>query len=188
MRGHAGLNRVRFAGRVHGRALGPGTYRISARTPNGRVVQRIILVIVSGGAPSRDELEAARASNVCAEGAQSNAGSSASSLASNPLSSSGEGASLPMPHAQASASSIAPPPAVGPSGVLASSIEQTARAIRPLFVLLLAAAILLLGLASLPQTAVPEPRVNDMLARHRLEIAGVGAAALVGTVLAFLLV
>jgi hypothetical protein len=89
---------------------------------------------------------------------------------------------------QASVSALPVP--TGPnvhSGVLASAVEKTAEAVRPLFVALLAAAILLLGVASLPQTAVAEPRVNDLLARHRLEIAGVGATALVGTVLAFLL-
>jgi hypothetical protein len=45
----------------------------------------------------------------------------------------------------------------------------------------------MLTLASLPGFAVPEPRVNEVLARHRLEIAGLGAAALVAVALAFLL-
>jgi hypothetical protein len=185
VRGHAGLNRVRFAGRIHGRQLGPGTYRISARTPNGRVVQRTILVIVAGGAPSRDELAAARASNAC-QGTTAG-GSAASALSPT---TGAVLASLPTPALQQQPSAAALPIPTGPnvhSGVLASAVEKTAEAVRPLFVALLAAAILLLGLASLPQTAFSEPRVNDMLARHRLEIAGVGAAALVGTVLAFLL-
>jgi hypothetical protein len=71
--------------------------------------------------------------------------------------------------------------------VLASSVEKTARAIRPLLVALLALAILLLGLASLPREAVPEPRMHFLLARHRVELAGLGAAALVAVALAFLL-
>jgi hypothetical protein len=158
VRGHAGLNRVRFAGRIHGRQLGPGTYRISARTHSGRVVQRAILVIVAGGAPSSDELAAARASNACQ-------GTTAAddSTASAPSRTTGAVlASQP----QASVSALPVP--TGPnvhSGVLASAVEKTAEAVRPLFVALLAAAILLLGVASLPQTAVAEPRVNDLLAR-----------------------
>jgi hypothetical protein len=34
---------------------------------------------------------------------------------------------------------------------------------------------------------VPEPRLNDLLVRHRVEIAGFGAAALVAVAVAFLL-
>jgi hypothetical protein len=72
------------------------------------------------------------------------------------------------------------------AGVLATSLERTARAIRPLLVALLALAILLLALASLPRVAVAEPRFNSMLARHRLEIAGLGAAALIAVAVTFL--
>jgi len=73
------------------------------------------------------------------------------------------------------------------TGVLATSIEKTARAIEPLLVALLAASILLLGLASLPREAMPGPRMHDALARHRLELAALGATALVVVALAFLL-
>jgi hypothetical protein len=66
-------------------------------------------------------------------------------------------------------------------------VQKTAHAVRPLLVALLALAILLLGVASLPRVAVPDPRLNDALSRHRLELAGLGAAALVGVALAFLL-
>jgi hypothetical protein len=72
------------------------------------------------------------------------------------------------------------------SGVLATSVEKTARAIEPLLVALLAASIVLLGLASLPREAVPGPRVHDALARHRLGLAALGTAALVAVALAFL--
>jgi hypothetical protein len=73
------------------------------------------------------------------------------------------------------------------SGVLASSVERTARVIRPVLVALLAFAILLLGVASLPGEAVPEARMHDLLARHRVELAGLGAATLVAVAVAFLL-
>ncbi len=66
-------------------------------------------------------------------------------------------------------------------------MEKTARAIRPLLIGLLAAAIVLLGLASVPGFAVPHARVNDLLARHRAELAGLGAVALISVVFTFLL-
>jgi hypothetical protein len=46
---------------------------------------------------------------------------------------------------------------------------------------------MLLGVASLPSEAVPEARMHDLLARHRVELAGLGAAALVAVAVAFLL-
>ena len=52
---------------------------------------------------------------------------------------------------------------------------------------MLALAIVMLGVASLPGPAVPDNRVNDALVRHRVEIAGLGVAALVAVALAFLL-
>jgi hypothetical protein len=78
-------------------------------------------------------------------------------------------------------------PSLHPGGVLGSSVEETARAIRPLLVGLLGVAILLLGIASLPRVATPESRAGDVLASHRTEIAGLGAVAFVAVVIAFLL-
>ncbi|MGB8003066.1 MAG: hypothetical protein WCF27_02275 [Gaiellaceae bacterium] len=66
-------------------------------------------------------------------------------------------------------------------------MEKAARTIRPLLVALLALAILLLGVASLPRMALPEARTSDLLARHRMEIAGLGAATFVAVVITFLL-
>jgi hypothetical protein len=97
---------------------------------------------------------------------------------------------------QALESSLTPglPSASGPGagtdthtgGVLASSVEKATRAVRPLLVTLLGVAILLLGLASLPQMAVPESRAGYLLVRHRVEIAGLGAAALLAVLITFL--
>ena len=193
--GHAGVNRVRFAGRVHGRQLTPGTYRVSARTARGRVVQRVVLVIVSGSAPTPEQLTAARAANVCKSGGAAAAaatsapstGASATNLAGatsvEPVSASDQQQDVE----SVSAGPFPAKPNVD-SGVLGTSVEETVRTIRPLLVALLAAAIVLLGLASVPPAAVGDRRVNDVLARHRLEIAGIGAAALVATAVAFLLV
>jgi hypothetical protein len=179
--GHAGLNRVRFAGVVHGRRLTPGTYRISIRSASGRVVRRVTLVVVGGSAPSRAELRSLRSANTCNGG-----GGTASTTTLTPLATQ----KLPGPPAapqQVAVDGLAPHGPNLHSGVLASSGEKTARAVRPLLVALLALAILLLGVASLPRVAVPEPQMHYLLARHRVELAGLGAAALVAVALAFLL-
>jgi hypothetical protein len=167
--GQAGLNRVRFAGVVHGRPLGPGTYRISIRTASGAVVGRVRLVVVAGSAPSPDELRSMRKANTCR----------GSTTAPSSFSTTAVTANLPSPPAQVAAAGFAPHVPDVHSGVLASNVERTARAIQPLLIALLAASILLLGLASLPPGAVSDPRMHYALARHRVEIAALGAAALV---------
>jgi hypothetical protein len=176
VQGHAGLNRVRFPGRGKHLQLRPGTYRISARTPAGRFLRRVTIVVVEGGTPSSSELSSARAANVC---------TSASSLAS--AGSTGESnASLSVGHPSASGA-----PAQGTNthsgGALGTTVAKAARALQPLLVALLAFAIALLGLASLPRMAFPESRTSDLLARHRIEIAGLGAAAFAAVVIGFLL-
>jgi len=179
--GHAGLNRVRFAGVVHGRRLAPGTYRISIRSASGRVVRQVTLVVVGGSAPSQAELRSLRSANAC-----KGSGATASTTALIPLATQ----KLPGPPTvsqQVAPEGLAPRGQNLHSGVLASTVEKAARAIRPLLVALLALAILLLGVASLPREAVPEPRMHYLLARHRVELAGLGAAALVAVALAFVL-
>jgi len=174
--GHAGLNRVRFAGRVHRRALPAGTYRISARIASGQVVRRITLVVATA-APTRAELRALRALNVCV--------TEASSAPTAPTTIS---AGQARPRQNEATAGIGG--AHGPnlhSGVLASTADKAARVVKPFLVGLLAAAIVFLSLASAPGAAVVGPRLNDVLARHRLEFAGLGVAALGGAALAFLL-
>jgi hypothetical protein len=175
--GHAGRNRIRFPGRGSKLQLDPGTYRITARTRAGQVVQRVTIVVVEGGAPTRDQIIAARAANVCSLAPAS--GSTGTPNTSN-LSSSPQEVERSFTPGQPSAS--------GPSeAVLASTVRRAARAVRPVLVALLALAILLLAVASLPRPAFASSRANDLLARHRLEIAALGTAAFVAVVIALLL-
>lgn len=182
VKGHAGRNHVRLPGAAIGAQFDPGTYRISVRTGSGALIRRVTIVVVDGRqAPSRDELAAARAANVCAA-ATSFAAADVSTGASNqPV----QRALTPGTNRSASA----PEPGTNShsGAVLGTTVEKAARAIRPLLVALLALAILLLGVASLPRMAMPEARTGDLLARHRIEIAGLGAAAFVAVVIAFLL-
>jgi hypothetical protein len=190
VRAHAGLNKVRFVGKVHGRHLGPGTYQLIARGGAGRAVSTIVLVILKGSAPSAVELEAMRSANVCATTAAAASGAagtaSAGSAGGGSLTSSGENRGSTSSKTTASASGADDDS--GPGMVLAAAVEKTARVIRPALVALLALSILMLGLGSLPpQTVVGGVRVNNALARHRLEIAGLGAAALIAVAIAFLI-
>ena len=178
VQGHAGLNRVRFPGRAKHLQLGAGTYRISARTPGGRLLRRVTIVVVEGGTPSSSELSSARAANVCTSVSSLSSAAAGSTGASN--------TSLSVGHPSASGA-----PAQGTNthsgAVLGSTVAKAARAIQPLLVALLALAILLLGLASLPRMALIESRTSDLLVRHRIEIASLGAAAFVAVVVGFLL-
>lgn len=179
--GRAGLNRVRFGGAVHGRPLTAGTYHISIRTGAGQVVRRVTLVVVDGAAPSQDELRSLQSANTCG----TVAGTATTSTAQPPSEATGPG--TPTPVSQHGAAQSVVPPAPSLHGILGSSIAKTARAVRPLLVALLGLAIVLLGVASLPRAAVPDPRMQDVLARHRIEVAGLGVAALLAVVLELLL-
>jgi hypothetical protein len=175
--GHAGRNRIRFPGRGSKLQLDPGTYRITARTRAGQVVQRVTIVVVEGGAPTRDQIIAARAANVCSFAATT--GSTGASNTSNRAGST-----------QDKERSFTPgkPSASGPSeAVLGSTVESVARAVRPIVVALLALAIVLLAVASLPRPALSDSRANEILTRHRTEIAGLGTAAFVAVVIVLLL-
>jgi hypothetical protein len=185
VRGRKGPNRIRFAGRVGRKRLGPGTYTILARTLRGQLVQRVTLVVVNAAKPSRKQLRAALAANACSETDFFSAfGGRASS--SNFVSRGRVGRSLVAPPATGPATvTEAEAPEAG--GVLGTTAQKAADAVRPYLVGLLVAAILALGLASLPRVAVPDNRLSEMLVRHRLEITTVGAAALVAVAIAFLI-
>jgi hypothetical protein len=186
---HAGLNRIRFPGRSSKLQLEPGTYRITAHTRAGRVVRRVTIVVVDGGAPTRAEIIAARASNVCTAAGRLALVARGSTGASNTGNVTGSSDEIQRSFAPARPSASGPAQGrnTHAGAVLAASVERASRAIRPLLVALLALAIVLLGVASLPRAAVTEPRANELLARHRTEIAGLGAAAFVAVVIAFLL-
>lgn len=187
--GRKGLNRVRFAGRLRGESLQAGTYTIAIRRPRAPVFKRVTVVIVSQGIPTRLELFASRAANVCTtENARDSrllsAPGDVSGAQANPAGTvAGAGASPPELRERVRNQSAGVPS----GGVLGTSIQEAVRNIRPAVVALLALAIMLLALASLPGVAIPDRRINDALVRHRIEIAGLGAAALVATAVAFLL-
>ena len=188
VKGHRGVNRIRFRGRVHGRPLHPGTYRISVRTADGTAVRQIVLVVVGNSTPSDAELRALRAANTCPEekiatGSSADNGNDGTGAAAGPTQTPTAASSGGSSDEGSEGFSLARGRS-DDSGILGSTVQKTARTLQPILLALLALSILLLGLASLPRIAA-EPRLNYLLAQHRAEIAALGAAALVAVALAF---
>jgi hypothetical protein len=66
VRGHRGVNRVQFRGRLRGRPLPDGTYRLVVRPRGARAdVAAVTVVIVNGKKMSAAELRRARSASVC---------------------------------------------------------------------------------------------------------------------------
>jgi hypothetical protein len=186
--GHAGLNRVRFGGRLHGAPLSAGTYEVTARTRSGKVIAVTTLVVVAARAPSRQELAFARKSNVCvASGvlgeaavrgslaADVHAGTKheASTIVGNQRTSGGK------PSRDDESSSASP--------VASASLAAVEKARSPIVIALLGLAALMLGLAAVPRTAIADPRMIGLVATHRLELAAAGTTALLAAIVAMLL-
>jgi hypothetical protein len=194
VRGHAGKNRVRFAGRVRGRLLPAGTYELRARgLPNVRVR---VAILPRGSSPS-DAAAALRAPSTCpsietttvlagagtlvrGEGAPDGAppggvasASSGSSESEESLGSATEGRSRPS--------------AGGALGAIARGARDAGPLGLGLILAGICAAILLLATASLPQTAARGPWLTALVADRRLEIALAGLATLVVVTLAYLI-
>lgn len=182
--GHPGVNRVGFNGKLHGRQLAPGTYRIDARTGGGVRVLHVTLVIVGAGIPSAAELRAARQRNVCSGtlGVQAALTFGGFTAVSRVL------------HGPAKSSIFRQqnPSGTGPHGHRSSAgpfspARVSQNATNPFVVAAFGLAVILLGLAALPQRAISDPRLNDVLVRHRVEVATAGAGALAAALLALAL-
>ena len=180
VRGHAGKNRIRFPARGSRLRLVPGTYRVAVQTRSGLLVERVTIVVVDRGRPSRDEITAARAADVCAAtaGGVAAAGSSSGASNTNGLASSLAGTQL--------GNSLPESKNTRPGAVLGATLARAARAFQPLLVGLLALAIALLGIASLPRLATTGSAANQLLGRYRIAIAGLGATALTAGLIMFL--
>lgn len=180
--GRAGVNRVRFRGRIGRRVLAPGTYRITARTvPRGRALVDTKLVIVAR--PERDEIASARSANACRS--KPDGLSTSTSLSGSTPGKPGAGTT---PAARDRTERPASPSRDG--GVLGTKFTKAVDAVRtiPLWVfVLLGLAIALLALAALPLKVTPSRRAALALAHHRGMVALGGAATLVAVTVAYAL-
>jgi len=183
--GQQGVNRVRFRGRVGGRALGPGTYRIMARSvPGGRALVDTELVIVSS--PESDEIAAGRSANAC--GSKSSGQSSSSSTASASTPAKPTAGTPPTTEKGKTDDRAAPGRDRGVLGANFTKIAVDAVKGIPLWVfILLGLAIAILAVAALPLKAAPTRRGASALAHHRGAVALTGAAVLLAVTVAYTL-
>jgi hypothetical protein len=174
--GRAGLNRVRFRGRIGSRVLRAGTYRVTARTLRGAAPVRVHLVIVGRPNPLPAELAAARASNACA--AVDRKGWSSTEAEAG-----GIGPTTKTPTGRDSKSAL-----TRASGVLGAQFTKAVDTVQevPLFLFfVLGLAIALLGLAALPGRAAPNLRLQKLLAYHRELVALAGTVMLIGAAVTY---
>jgi hypothetical protein len=67
VRGHAGVNRVRFRGRFRGRALPVGGYRLVVRARGAERAAAAVPIVIARGKASRVAIDTARNGKVCSE-------------------------------------------------------------------------------------------------------------------------
>jgi hypothetical protein len=172
VRGHAGLNRFRFNGRVHGKRLDPGTYQIGLRTKRGRLL-RVTIAVFNDAGISPSAVVTARQRNVCGSTAASSTFPAGFTL-QPPV----EGR---FATAGATSSRSNPDSSLGVTGPH-SVVQEIGK--NPFALLALGLAVLLLGVAAVPQAATPNGRIGELLARERSVLAlGGGAALAVGAIL-----
>jgi hypothetical protein len=172
VRGHHGLNRVRFTGRIGRHRLAPGTYRIRVRS-HGRTLVQKTLVIGDGLASCAVELELDTLSFPVATlftGTPSSPGAHAGADA-----------------ARAAAALTARPHHDGVLGATAARVLPHSRAARIALFAMLGLGILLLGLGALPEQMVPHTAAAAFLARERVIFAAGGLAVMTGLGVAYLM-
>jgi hypothetical protein len=185
---HAGVNKVPFRGRLHGRPLSDGTYRLLVRARGAGTDAAMLRIVVVQGPPlSRAELRAARSANVCGttstadgEGAETARGTSAP-LGTTP------------PENPVSSRDRMEAPVLGVAGRRARSlgehfekVVEDRASFHPLVWVALALSILLLALATTPPAAFESARA-EALGYRRLEIGMAGTAALATALVLYLI-
>ena len=177
MRGHAGRNRYRFHGRVHGKRLPAGTYQIGLRTKRGRLL-RVTIAIFDTPVGSSSAVASARTRNVC--GATTTTTTTFSGLPGLTLLPPLEGKSA---EAAASVTRSSSPHVLGVDVTAPRNLVKEIGK-NPLALVALGLAVLLLGTAAVPQAAMSGDRAAFVLARQRpvLVLAG-GVALTVGILL-----
>jgi hypothetical protein len=176
VRGHPGLNRVPFRGRVDRRQLGPGTYRISARLlPGRRAVLDTRVVVVTRA--NKREIVAARRENACTGPAFQAFAAQGSSAGWAPQAKDLAGGTK---------TAKKPSSSNRRHGVLGARFTWTQAGTSGWLLVLLGLGIALLAVSALP-TRARSMRTAQLLARGRGTMALGGAATLVGITVAYLL-
>jgi hypothetical protein len=184
VRGRSGRNAVRFRGRLRGRSLAPGTYRLTAhpRGNRARLVTGVTVVILEHP-PGPAKIASARGSNTCPGGTPPSVRAAAAAAAAEGSDSTGGVAGV-----QATAVTRRPyeDESPGPLGSAVETLQTAADAVPPVMFALAALAVLLLALAAMPQP-VRASRTSAALVHHRGTLALAGVGVLVAAVLSFVL-
>jgi hypothetical protein len=173
VRGHAGTNRFRFNGRVHGTQLDPGTYQIGLRSKRGRLL-RVTIAILDAPVAAPSAVATARKRNVCG---------STGAFASFPGLSLPGSTLLPPVDARSATEEFSPAGSTSSHHVLGVDVTAPRNLVKeidknPLAIVALGLAVLLLAMAAVPQAAMPGSRAADLLARERTALVLAGAVAL----------
>jgi len=183
--GRAGTNRVRFRGRIRGRALRPGTYVIRAQTlPAHKALAETTLVIFKRR-PLPEELAAAQASNTC----RSPDGDARLGDAAGPLG--GDDGKIQVHPSAEGSRPIRVAKRKTALGVLGARFSSTADAVKavPAFLFFpLGVAIGLLAAAAMPVRLIPNARMAAVLAYRRTSVALAGSVALAAVAVVYALV
>jgi hypothetical protein len=188
VRGHAGQNRVRFRGRIKGRALRPGTYVIRARILPGRRALMETKLVIFKRRPLPEELAAAQTSNTC--GGSDGDTSSSSTLGGGVGPGAGNDGKLQVKRGGRGSEPIRVGMPRNPVGVLGVSFTRTADAVKevpPVLFVLLGIAIGLLAAAGMPLRFVPSARLAAALAYRRTLVAMAGAVTLASVAVVYAL-
>jgi len=192
VRAHAGVNRVPFRGRLHGRPLSEGTYRLLVRARGRRADAAAVKIVVLDGPPlSRERLRAAREANVCGSATDEATAALAAALGPTSL----KLQSAPEKTARSSGDRAEGPivDAARKAGRRAKSLGEHFRkdagaawVFAPLVALAIGLAALLLLLALVPPGAFLYVRA-EALAYRRFELAVAATAALAAALLIVLI-
>jgi hypothetical protein len=201
VRGHAGRNRLQFAGRYRGVALPPGTYTLTGHAfRNGRVTPlgaATVVIVAEGETETRpqrttcsspgDGVDPAAAAALLAD-SQARGGSGSGDGAGGTASDDNEGVAASVERTANEGRDRRSSQAAGagnddegtgqPLLGVPNPFDEAPTWVQPLLLVALAAAILMLLLAALPATAVRPATAAPVVVRRRTEFALVGAAIL----------
>ena len=180
VRGHRGVNRIRFSGTLHGHRLRSGTYVIHARTKTRTVFLKTVVVNARG--PGLNACASAQG-GTSASGGSTTGGAVASGSNGNSASNGSAGKNS----SGASNASMGAPRSSGVLGARASKVLPGSGSAQLALLLVLTAAILLLGLGALPRQVVPHPAAAAFLVRRRSILAAAGFAALAAFLVSYFL-
>jgi hypothetical protein len=188
VRGHAGRNVVRFRGRLRGRPLQPGTYRLIAHPRGQRAyrLERATVVVLERPPGGAAEVRAARVRNECPSGVSP----SQVQFTARPVSEDAQSGGKGVAGATAGSARGGLLDADGPIGAqlgrAVGTVEEAARSIPPALFAMAALAVLLLAIASMPQIG-GSSRASALLVHRRASITVAGGAALLTAIATYLL-